>query len=219
MSTPFQNRLVGTIIVAAAVIILLPDLLDGEKKSYQADFEAIPKPPVLENQTIAKPFPTDSLEALPKEKISDEQAVDSLDSQQLITEVISAKPSVTESTKSVSKVNITPVKRATDKLAIKPKVKVATTVKSNLPAKAVVGKAWVIHLGSFRHKKNVELLVKKLKNNGYLVFTRPIKTKNGLLTKVFIGPELIKSTLEKKLPTLKQLTNVQGKVARFYPSN
>ena len=45
MSTPFQNRLVGTIIVAAAVVIFLPDVLDGKKNTNQTDFEAIPKAP------------------------------------------------------------------------------------------------------------------------------------------------------------------------------
>jgi len=57
-----------------------------------------------------------------------------------------------------------------------------------------------------------------LKKNGYTVYTKPIKTKNGTLTKVFIGPELRKKILENKLPLLKKLTNVQGKVARFNPT-
>jgi len=87
-----------------------------------------------------------------------------------------------------------------------------------LPEKAVPSKAWVIQLGSFRHKKNVESLVEKLKKNGYTVFTRPIKTKSGELTKVFIGPELIKSSLEKKIQPLKKLTNVEGKIALFKPT-
>ena len=83
----------------------------------------------------------------------------------------------------------------------------------------MANEAWVIQLGSFRHKNNVDDLVAKLKKNGYVAFTKPIKTKNGTLTKVFVGPELIKSSLEKKIPLLKQLTNVQGKVARFYAGN
>ena len=76
----------------------------------------------------------------------------------------------------------------------------------------------MIQLGSFRHQNNVDELVNKLKKEGYTAFTKPIKTKSGNLTKVFIGPELIKSSLEEKLPALKKLTNVQGKVARFYPA-
>ena len=86
------------------------------------------------------------------------------------------------------------------------------------PAKAVNKEAWVIHLGSFKNKSNVAELVNKLKDNGYTVFTKPIQTKKGTLTKVIVGPELIKASLSKKIPALKKLTNVEGKVARFYPN-
>ncbi len=87
-----------------------------------------------------------------------------------------------------------------------------------MPEKASPQHAWAIQLGSFRHKKNVDELVNKLESAGHTAFTKPIKTKNGALTKVFVGPELIKSSLEKKIPALKALTNVQGKVARFKPT-
>ena len=66
--------------------------------------------------------------------------------------------------------------------------------------------------------ENVAQLLLKLKDNGYTAFTKPIKTKNGTLIKVFIGPELIKSSLSKKIPALKKLTNVEGKIARFSPT-
>jgi DedD protein len=93
----------------------------------------------------------------------------------------------------------------------------AETVKT-MPSKAIPEQAWVIQLGSFRHQNNVDNLVNKLKKEGYTVFTKPIKTKFGQLTKVLIGPELIKKSLKEKLPALKVLTNVQGKVSRFYPA-
>ena len=70
------------------------------------------------------------------------------------------------------------------------------TLKKSLPEKSILKQAWVIQLGSFRHKKNVE----------------------GAYPQVCIGPELIKSSLEKKIAGLKKLTNVQGKLARFYPT-
>jgi len=85
--------------------------------------------------------------------------------------------------------------------------------------KGNVNEAWVIQLGSFKNKKNVEQLVQKLKKNGYVVFTKPIQTKKGSLIKVFVGPELIKSSMTKKLPHLKSITGVEGKVANFNPTN
>ncbi|WP_019025739.1 SPOR domain-containing protein [Colwellia piezophila] len=200
MSTPFQNRLVGTIIVAAVVIIFLPDVLDGEKQSYQADFEAIPRAEVFSGRLANKPFPEDKLSPQKTIPISNEQAIDA---------VIKAQDNDSKA-KETSQVTITKPKH-------KPPVTVVSATKKKLPEKAIAKEAWVIHLGSFRDKSNVEQLLKKLRANGYIVFTKPIKTKQGTLTKVIIGPELIKSVMIKKIPALKKLTDIQGKIASFEP--
>lgn len=209
MSTPFQNRLVGTIIVAAVAIIFLPDVLDGDKKTYQDNFETIPKAPQVDFPPANKVFPQEKLSNLPKEIISDDVALDgggALDASEALIEkgitvsTLDKEPSFTaDSTQAATK-------------------KTLDLVAKKIPSTAVPKQAWVIQLGSFRHQNNVDDLVSKLKKEGYTAFTKPIKTKNGKLTKVFVGPELIKSSLEEKLPALKKLTNVQGKVARFYPT-
>lgn len=209
MSTPFQNRLVGTIIVAAVAIIFLPDVLDGDKKTYQDNFETIPAAPQVDFPAVDKNFPEEKLASLAKEKISDDVALDddsALDASKALSEkgvnvsTLAKEPSFTTTS---SETNTK---------------KTADLVVKKTPSTAVLKQAWVIQLGSFRHQNNVDDLVSKLKKEGYTAFTKPIKTKNGKLTKVFVGPELIKSSLEEKLPALKKLTNVQGKVARFYPS-
>jgi|TARA_B110000211_G_scaffold3053_1_gene3659 DedD protein len=209
LSTPFQNRLVGTIIVAAVAIIFLPDVLDGDKKTYQDNFETIPKAPQVDFPPANKAFPQEKLSNLPKEIISDDVALDgggALDASEALIEkgitvsTLDKEPSFTaDSTQAATK-------------------KTLDLVAKKIPSTAVPKQAWVIQLGSFRHQNNVDDLVSKLKKEGYTAFTKPIKTKNGKLTKVFVGPELIKSSLEEKLPALKKLTNVQGKVARFYPT-
>lgn len=231
MSTPFQNRLVGTIIVAAAVIIFLPNLLDGKKKSNQTEFDQIPQTPAFTGKMNTKPFPEQKLVTKDKTTVLNEQAQDDL---------LKIDNTAQTSKQSSSKVNIEPGENLATQTNVKTtKVTPATKVKKIVasasskaksqseitkpvlgqqPPKSVNKEAWVIQLGSFKHKSNVAELVAKLKRNGYTAFTKPIKTKQGPLTKVFVGPELIKVTLMKKIPALKKLTNVQGKVARFYPT-
>ena len=211
MSTPFQNRLVGTIIVAAVVIIFLPDLLDGEKKLHQDDFEAIPQAEVFSGKLTNKPFPEDKLVRKNVTPISNEKAIDE----------DSGENSVVELSKQVAKVKEKIVKPATTPTVlpiVKAPVKIVRKTNKPLPEKAIAKEAWVIHLGSFKNKDNVAQLLKKLKAKGYIAFTKPIKTKQGTLTKVIIGPELIKSSLIKKLPELNKLTGIQGKVAYFEPN-
>ncbi|GAA6203221.1 MULTISPECIES: SPOR domain-containing protein [Thalassotalea] len=209
MSTPFQNRLVGTMIVAAVAIIFLPDVLDGDKKTYQEEFDKIPTAPKVDFKPQNQSFPNDKLAGLPKDEISEEIALDD-DAGDKDIPTAAIDSGVQENKAFNDEKPLASVK--TDE------VKPQAVVKKSMPEKAVSQQAWAIQLGSFRHKKNVNELVKKLEAAGYTVFTRPIKTKNGTLTKVFVGPELIKSSLEKKIPALKTLTNVQGKVARFTPT-
>jgi DedD protein len=212
LSTPFQNRLVGTIIVAAVAIIVLPDVLDGNKKTYQDEFEQIPSPPKVDLIKKTRSFPKDKIVKAKDNTLSDETALDeemSLTQQQ-------SKPEVE---KGNSGIKVTPIVSPEEEISKAAVQKVIIeTPKSNLPEKSVLKQAWVVQLGSFRHKKNVEQLLLKLKDNGYTAFTKPIKTKSGTLIKVIIGPELVKSSLEKKIPALKKLTGVQGKIARFYPA-
>lgn len=50
MSSPFQRRLVGTIILVAIGVIVLPDVFDGKKKHYQEEFASIPIKPELSKE-------------------------------------------------------------------------------------------------------------------------------------------------------------------------
>ena len=209
MSTPFQNRLVGTIIVAAVAIIFLPDVLDGDKKTYQDNFETIPTPPEVDFPPANKVFPQEKLASLPQQTISEEPALDD-------KSAIDPEKTLNDSRVTVSKLPKESTFPASKTETIAKNT--AAKVVKKAPSKAILKQAWVIQLGSFRHQNNVDDLVNKLKKEGYTAFTKPIRTKSGKLTKVFIGPELIKSSLEKKLPALKKLTNVQGKVARFTPT-
>lgn len=231
MSTPFQNRLVGTIIVAAAVIIFLPNLLDGKKKSNQTEFDQIPQTPAFTGKMNTKPFPEQKLVTKDKTTVLNEQAQDDLlkiDNTAQTSKQSSSKVNIQAGENLATQTNVkttkvtpaTKVKKIVASASLKAKSQLAITkpVLGQQPPKSVNKEAWVIQLGSFKHKSNVAELVAKLKRNGYTAFTKPIKTKQGPLTKVFVGPELIKVTLMKKIPALKKLTNVQGKVARFYPT-
>ncbi len=79
----------------------------------------------------------------------------------------------------------------------------------------LAGAGWVVQLGSFRHQQNVQELLKVLDKAGYRAFSRPVKTHSGILTKVFVGPDLQKSNLENALSHLKEITNLQGRVTPF----
>jgi DedD protein len=67
----FQSRLVGTIILAAVGVIVLPDILDGEKKHYKEEFAAIPIKPTLDTdmETFEVLDPVEAQTALPESPV------------------------------------------------------------------------------------------------------------------------------------------------------
>jgi DedD protein len=224
LSTPFQNRLVGTIIVAAAAIIFLPDILNGEKKAHKDTFEAMPLAPKVRNVAAIKKFPSKKLSHLPNDVITDDIAQD----QQLTA--ANDKSEKNKIIKTKTKLLTSKVKNKVAKTSILASSKKPIVVVNNKKEKqqnstkvtaaknkllSHNNKAWVIQLGSFRERHNVDSLIKKLKQNGYVAYSKPIKTRHGNLIKVFVGPELSKSLLTSKLSKLKKLTNMQGKITRF----
>ena len=213
MNAGFINRLVGTTIVVVAAIVFIPNILDGEKVHYKEGFKAIPERPefttidlqeVIDNKVASAEQPSQ----IP---VEDTQANDAdlvaNESQQIDT-----APQMVEASTDEPVIN-----KAEPKVAVQEPAKPAakTPEPTRKPEENLTQIAYVIQLGSFSHAPNVKSLQEKLKANGFKTFTRPIKTPNGTLTKVFVGPSLSKKELESKLPELKQLTKLNGKVTQF----
>jgi DedD protein len=218
MSSALQNRLVGTAIIVAIAVIFLPDLLDGKQESKRNLFVELPQKPAMKIVQSPSVFDIDRVKEAVTRKVEiiSEQAVDDNINPNLAAEL---KPIIRnvelQVTDTYQKNESIPITKSLDK----PKAKV-----SSLQQQTVVGKdaerllssaGWVVQLGSFRHQKNVKELLKKLKKAGYRAFSRPIKTKSGTLTKVFVGPDLQKNNLEDALSHLKELTKLQGRVTPF----
>ena len=218
MSSALQNRLVGTAMVVAIVVIFLPDLLDGKQESKRNLFVELPQKPPMKTVQPPSAFDTDRVKeaATRKFEIISEQAIDDnlipnleAENQSESRAVDVQVPDVYLKSESLS------VVQTTEKT--KPKV-------SSLQQQTVVGQdverlldsaGWVVQLGSFRHQKNVKDLLNRLEKAGYRAFSRPVKTNSGTLTKVFVGPDLQKSNLEDALSHLKELTKLQGRVTPF----
>lgn len=190
MTSALSNRLVGTVIVVALAVIFLPDFLDRKKETNNDAFVSVPATPAKKPIVNPEPFPTERVAGVTQRplEVVDEPAVDDTAVQ---TQAPSPKPEPA----------------AEDKLA-------SQTVVEQPSAEPEDG-SWVVQLGSFRHQKNVGQLLEKLEKAGYRAFSRPIETRSGPLTKVFVGPDINKDKLQKALPHLQEVTGLKGKVAPF----
>lgn len=188
MASALQNRLVGTIILVALAVIFLPDILDGKKQSNQDVFVELPERPAMENVDAAEEFPTERVKQGATRQI------------EIVNETALDDPQQSETQDSIEDGQV--------QLA-------ALEEPENSQQNKSQDVGWVIQLGSFRHQKNVRDLLDKLQAAGYRAFSRPVKTSSGELIKVFVGPDLQKDKLEKAVPHLKELTQLQGHITPF----
>ncbi|MFT5924217.1 MAG: DedD protein [Paraglaciecola sp.] len=220
MSSALQNRLVGTAIVVAIVVIFLPDLLDGKQESKRDLFVKLPQKPLMKTVQSPSSFDTDKVKeaATRKVEVISEQAVDD--------NPASIVPAATKSESRTTDVQVPDVYQESESVAVvqtpeanKTKTKVTSLQQQTIVEQDVdrllTSAGWVVQLGSFRHQKNVKDLLNRLEKAGYRAFSRPVKTSSGILTKVFVGPDLQKNNLEDALSHLKELTNLQGRVTPF----
>jgi len=204
VNSGFINRLVGTSIVVIAAIVFIPNILDGEKVHYKEGFKAIPERSEFKTIDLQESIDQQvaNAEPLKEDEIEDIQPDDAAFEQQNSSAEtdVTAQPAMVEAV-------IADTKQSTVTAG---QDDVMRNTNENLTSMA-----YVIQLGSFSHAANVKALQAKLKTQGFKSFTRPIKTPNGTLTKVFVGPSLSKQELQSQLPALKELTKLNGKVTQF----
>lgn len=205
MSSTLQNRLVGTIIVVALVVIVLPEFIDGEKRINKQEFVDIPAVGQVVEVNSVKPFDTEVINGeleMPVDitndpavdEVFEEANADTSNTSELVTQENNTQSSeVSQSDSSTNSIE-----------QVEP-----------LSTLDIKDSGWVVQLGSFRHEKNVKELLKTLNDAGYRAYSRPVMTSVGELTKVFVGPELEKETLELALPHLREITKLKGKITAF----
>lgn len=219
VTSQFINRLVGTIIVVTAAIVFIPNILDGEKVQKRETFKDIPERPEFKAIELdPEPDQTLARESLPSTPVIEEAAIDEGENSPFNNELTAEQEIAQTEAEIIEEKKVATVevgaKPAVNEVEVEPKVAVKRAEQSNLNEFA-----WVIQLGSFSHKANVDSLLAKLKSAGFTAFTKPIKTPSGTLTKVFVGPELDKQKLESQLPQLKKLTKLNGRVTQFEITN
>lgn len=188
MASQLQNRIVGSIILIALAVIILPELLDGKQVKEQQELAAIPMQPdaevvektvLLPSEELAgTPIDVDSLEPLPEneELTADEAPSVNVDA----TEEVTAAP--------------------------------AQPVTSSLSEPG-----YVIQLGAFSNAESVASLIKQLRAQGFAAYSESAQVNGKTLIRLFVGPALSESELEAQLPELQKLTGLSGRVVSYEP--
>ncbi|QIA62831.1 cell division protein DedD [Vibrio astriarenae] len=191
MVSKFQSRLVGTIILVAVGIIVLPDLFDGKKLHYKEEVASIPLKPLIDDS----PEVFEVLEPMVDE--------------------VSLPQAPVEATVGVDEVEVELAEQAPLQ-PIEPEEDLVELVVNEVPERnQYQDSAWIIQLVALKNRDNAINLVKDLQNRGYQAHT---KEENGF-TRVIIGPDVSKSKLEKQVLELEKITGSKGQLLKFKPLN
>ncbi|HCR3436103.1 TPA: cell division protein DedD [Morganella morganii] len=206
MASKFQNRLVGTIILVAVGVIVLPVLLDGDKKYNEDQFAAIPLiPKEGEQDEIDAVNPINqTMPTMPSEGASSAMITEAA---QTGTEEAPAEASAGGSTTS----NVPPGADPLPPVVIPDKQ--PPPKQEPKPEKAPQGQAYVVQLGALSNARKVEEIVATLRLSGYQVYTVP----RGKLTLIMVGPSASQAELKSSLGELRQLTGLDGWVQSYKP--
>ncbi len=226
MASKFQNRLVGTIVLVALGVIVLPGLLDGQKKHYQDEFAAIPLVPKAgdRDEPDMLPAATQALPAQPPEGAAEEvragdAAAPTLDPSRLAAnngadiDQIPVQPDPPKP-KPADKPQPKPSRdKASEQLAAASETPPAKPVAEDKPAPT--GKAYVVQLGALKNADKVSEIVSKLRGAGYRVYTSPSTPVQGKITRILVGPDASKNKLKGSLGELNQLSGLNGVVMNY----
>ncbi|WP_342324243.1 cell division protein DedD [Kosakonia sp. BYX6] len=226
MASKFQNRLMGTIVLVALGVIILPGLLDGQKKHYQDEFAAIPLVPKPgdRDEPDMMPAATQALPAQPPEGAAEEvRAGDaespSLDASRLVANSdpdpeVASSPVVTPKPKPAEKPQ--PKPQPQQQTAPREQQQAANeTPKVQDDKSAPTGKAYVVQLGALKNADKVNEVVSKLRGAGYRVYTSPTTPVQGKITRILVGPDASRDKLKDSLGELKQLSGLSGVVMGY----
>ncbi|EMT6381795.1 cell division protein DedD [Providencia rettgeri] len=213
MASKFQNRLAGAIVLVAVGVIVLPALLDGDKKYNENEFAAIP--------IIPKPGDEEDIEAIApivsttttasSEGASEAMLSEAITQQQ--NEQVETRPSTTTPAPSV----VEPVKpEPKPELKVEPKPQPKPEPKPE-PKPQPQGKAFVVQVIALNNASKVEEIVAKLRLSGYQVYMVPAKPVNNKLTRIYVGPEASRQRLEAALPELNKITGTKGIIQSYKP--
>lgn len=100
-----------------------------------------------------------------------------------------------------------------------PTLQLAEKFDTSIPALSHEGIpiAWVLHVGSFREKSAARSLSKKLISNGHKSYIRDSSDSSGIMSRVFIGPKIIKEKLIAKKAVLDKEYGFNSHMMLFEP--
>lgn len=237
MNQTTRQRITGTLVLAVTALILLPVIFDGEgsyQPNVQPDIPPRPAQPQASMQNAQRPqisADSDAIRIRPETPATviigaDSDTGSDPDNSADSNPAAQAAPASTASAAPATAPTPAPVQAAPRASASAPTPSSAATssaapasssAPANVAALDVQGlpEGWSVRLGSFSNAENVNNLVARLQAAGHRAYTRRIQSDQGMLTAVFVGPQVDRATAVSLMERLRQDFELNGMVVRY----
>ncbi len=192
MDEPLKKRLVGAAVLVAAIVIFAPMVLDqGSDLSDEIVSSNIPERPADVFQSRIVPLKDSDV------LLESPSGTPETGSRQPVQAALPARAPVPASAPSSL-----PASRQAATEAGRESVRVGLT-------------AWAVQLGSFSNADNATALRERLRSQGFTAFTDSVYLNNEKTTRVYVGPELLRSKADAAAKRLESELKLKGLVVRY----
>ena len=189
-----KQRLVGAAVLLSLAVMLLPLLVDYQREPEQRFTPvAVPKPPAYRDYP-SRVVPIEIPESV---------------AQKIEQGVVSRQRAAVERPDSEPEQN---PERDVD-AELEPKQ--ADPETNALDQAVSLDKGWVVQVGTFKNPDGAKRLAAKLKSLGFVVYIEPLPLSTGPMSRVRIGPELLREDALAQQMRLQEITDFNGAVLRF----
>lgn len=190
-----KQRVVGTIVLLALAAIFLPFILDGDGSYQPAISSRIPETPVVD--VMPEPIPQRPVIAADNFQDAEPDPV--------ITIVNDADADEAETVAETD-----PAGRIdADQLSEPAEASMPSLDERSLP------EGWSVRLGVFANARNASNLNQRLLDAGYRAYTRELPGAGGVVTGVFVGPQVDRAQANRLKTELQSEFRLSGLVVKF----
>lgn len=220
MNQNTRQRIIGTVVLAVAAIVLLPAIFDGEG-SYQAPLQTqIPETPQRPEPARTMPerpvitADSDAIRIRPETQ-SDPASTNADQTDPALTDTEATTVSANDDSPQ-AEIAVSPVS-SSEPPSSAPVTAAASDSRDVTAALDPRGlpEAWSVRLGSFSSQTNATNLVARLQGDGHRAYTRRLDSSQGPLTAVFVGPLVDRAAAQTLLEQLRQNYQLSGLVVRY----
>ena len=190
MDERLKQRLVGAAVLVSLVVIIAPMVLKPPPEP-EAEWRASPLPPPPENVFRTEIVPVTEDEILDAPAVADVSK--------------KAEPVTAGSYRASAGRSAATSRGAMERAADEAREPVS---------RRDLG-AWAVQLGSFSNSANALALRDRLRAKGYPAFTKGVRIDDRDITRVYVGPELLRSKATESRKRLEQETELRGLVVRY----